>query len=209
MGLTSFTGELVMYVAILAGVVEALNIEPGIDLFADALNDCTPDKYCCVNREKGEKIPGGPSCFFREQSILYFICWSPKGSMTSEILVELIVELDIREFVNRSNNSIKPFLLLDGHDSRLKISFLQYINNPATEWCVCLGVAYCTSYWQVGSSKQQNGSYKIALNKAKQELVRKKEKFGLKATIEKTDIMIILNNAWRGSFACTKKIKNQ
>jgi len=121
--------------------------------------------------------------------------------------VDVIAELDKRKVVNRSNNSIKPFLLLDGHGSWLELPFLQYINNPATEWCVCLGVPYGTSYRQVGDSKQQNCSYKIALNKAKQELVSKKAKFGLKATIEKTDIMIILNRTWEESFARTQKNK--
>jgi len=103
----------------------------------------------------------------------------------------------------------QTFLLLDGHGSQLELPFLQYINNPATECCVCLGVLYGTSYWHVGDSKQQNYGYKIALNKAKQDLARKKEKFGLKATIEKKDIMIILNHAWEESFAHTQKIKKQ
>ena len=39
MGRTFLTGDLVMFVVILAGVVEVFNIETGIGVFADALND--------------------------------------------------------------------------------------------------------------------------------------------------------------------------
>ena len=44
-------------------------------------------------------------------------------------------------------NSIVPFAMLDGHGSGLESSFLQYINAPVIEWCVCLGVVYGTVFW--------------------------------------------------------------
>ena len=73
-------------------------------------------------------------------------------------------------------DGVHPFLLLDGHGSRLELPFLNYINSPEHKWVVCLGVPYGTSYWQVGNSAEQNGSYKMAITKAKRMLVNKKVK---------------------------------
>jgi hypothetical protein len=71
---------------------------------------------------------------------------------------------------------VKPFLLLDGHGSRLELPFLKYINNLLPEWVVCIGVPYGTLHWQVGNSAKHNGSYKMALAKSKRELVMKKQR---------------------------------
>jgi hypothetical protein len=71
------------------------------------------------------------------------------------------------------DDEVKPFLLLDGHGSRLELPFLQYIYGVSHEWVVCIGVPYGTSYWQVADSSEQNGSYKMALSAAKKELVKK------------------------------------
>ena len=40
---------------------------------------------------------------------------------------------------------VKPFLLFDGHQSRLGLTFLQYINTPSDYWVVCIGVPYGTA----------------------------------------------------------------
>ena len=66
---------------------------------------------------------------------------------------------------------VLPFTMLDGHGSRLELPFLKYINNKTTEWCVCLGVPYGTAYWQVGDSKEQNGSFNMAMTDAKRNLL--------------------------------------
>jgi hypothetical protein len=65
----------------------------------------------------------------------------------------------------------------------------------------CIGVPYGTSYWQVGDSREQNGCFKMALAKAKREIVDKKENSGLVGTIEKTDIVGLVGCAWNQSFA--------
>ena len=67
-----------------------------------------------------------------------------------------------------------PFLLLDGHESRFELPFLTYITNPDHPWKVCIGVPYGTSLWQVADSKEQNGSFKIALSKIKKRIVEQK-----------------------------------
>ena len=69
------------------------------------------------------------------------------------------------------NDGVKPFLLLDGHGSRLEYPFLQYINKEEDYWVVCLGVPYGTALWQVGDSKQQNGTFNVAMTKGKQDLL--------------------------------------
>ena len=78
--------------------------------------------------------------------------------------------------IPRDQKNNKPFLLLDGHGSRLQMAFLKYINTPEDHWVVCLGVPYGTALWQVGDSKEQNGSFNMALTKAKQQLLQFREK---------------------------------
>ena len=72
------------------------------------------------------------------------------------------------------STGINPFLILDGHGSRLDLEFLEYINTAETKWDVNIGLPYGTSYWQVGDSMEQNGCFKMALMKKKQALVTKK-----------------------------------
>jgi len=52
----------------------------------------------------------------------------------------------------RNNGEKHPVVIIDGHESRLHPSFLDYINHPDHRWHVVLGVPYATSYWQVGDS---------------------------------------------------------
>ena len=67
---------------------------------------------------------------------------------------------------------------------------------------VCIGIPYGTSMWQVADSKQQNGSFKIAIGKAKQKLLAKRlDTYMDSPGIYPTDIMSIVNDAWDNSFA--------
>ena len=104
-------------------------------------------------------------------------------------------------------DTMKPFLLLDGHGSRLEMPFLQYINNPKDHWVVCIGVPYGTALWQVGDSKEQNGSFNMAMTKAKDEMLEKKIELGLPDGIVETDMMALINIAWDKSFARVQKNK--
>lgn len=45
----------------------------------------------------------------------------------------------------RQDPSIKPFIFLDGHSSRLKLPFLKYNNDPKDHWVACIGVPYGTA----------------------------------------------------------------
>ena len=106
-------------------------------------------------------FPGGPTCFVNGITVPCFIRWSESGSITSQILKEAFETMDHYQLFARSD-TVKPFALLDAHGSRLEIPFLEYVNTEPNEWIVTIGTPYGTAYWQVGDSKEQNGSYKIA-----------------------------------------------
>jgi hypothetical protein len=53
------------------------------------------------------------------------------------------------------------FCLFDAHDSRLQVHFLEKVNKKMfvkPMWKVCIGLPNGTSKWQLGGSKEQNGS---------------------------------------------------
>ena len=106
-------------------------------------------------------------------------------------------------------DTIKPFLLLDGYGSGLEMPFLNYINNPKDHWAVCFGVPYGTSaLLQVGDSKEQNSSFNIALDSTIDEVLERKEQYGITDGVTDTDLMPIINLAWEKSFF-TRVEKNQ
>jgi hypothetical protein len=63
------------------------------------------------------------------------------------MLAAMLESMDQRNFFDRTHGK-RPFLLLDGHQS-------------------CIKLPYGTHLWQVGDSSEQNGSFKMALYKAK------------------------------------------
>jgi len=79
--------------------------------------------------------------------------------------------------------------------------FLEYIDACPTKWNVNIGFPYGTSYWQVGDSSEQNGYFKVALTKAKQELVTKKSNLGLDFSVDKRDVVKLVKEAWAASFS--------
>ena len=60
----------------------------------------------------------------------------------------------------------------------------------------------------MGDSKEQNGSFNIALNQAKQDLLNFKEEKCLPGSLSHTDLMPIINKAWDKSFARIRHNKN-
>jgi hypothetical protein len=89
-----------------------------------------------------------------------------------------------------------PFLLLDGHHSRMMLPFLKYVNDASHKWHCCFGVPYATHIWQVGDASSINGSFKINLMKAKREYIKKR---GV-PRFEPTDIVPLVNKAFPLSF---------
>ena len=119
-------------------------------------------RYFQKEQRRNRKFPGGPTCTFQGKEIPCLTRWSPKGSITAEILIDILATLDHHGVFKRSQGRM-PFLLLDGHGSRFHPSFAKYIMDPDHPWAVCIGVPYGTALWQVGDLSKHNGTCKIAL----------------------------------------------
>jgi hypothetical protein len=113
------------------------------------------------------------------------------------MLAEMLKVIDDNNIYER-RDGIQPMLVLDGHHSRMKLPFLKYINNEDHLWTVCLGVPYGTHIWQVADSSKLNGSFKIALTKAKPEYLTYKAANNHRFV--PTDIVLLLQIAWDKGF---------
>lgn len=120
----------------------------------EVVDECDLENY-----GPGKYFPGGPCCQHNGKKIPCASFVSESGGITADILVKVLKIMDDLNLFPRVNGSM-PFLLVDGHQSRLDPVFLEYINNAGHRWKVCLGVPYATTLWQVGDSSQQNGSFK-------------------------------------------------
>ena len=131
------------------------------------------------------------------------IRYTEKGSITGEILKDILLTLDHHKvFDTYRENGATPFLLVDGHQSRFSLPFLEYITHPDHPWKVSIGVPYGTAIWQVGDSYQQNGRFKIILNTLKKKLMEYRlDNFTSELELQPTDIMPMINEAWKASFA--------
>ena len=116
-----------------------------------------------ANSGSGKRFTGGPKCSFRGKEVPAFICCSPKGGITSEILKKMLERMDSFNLFPRILGGPLPFLLIDGHGSQLQLPFLRYTNDPDHPWIVCLGLPNRTALWQVGYSSEQNGCWKTSI----------------------------------------------
>ena len=67
--------------------------------------------------------------------------------------------------------------MLHEYGSRLELPFVKCINDKTTELCVCLDIPYGTTYWKVGDSKEQNGSFNMAMTDAKRKFLDLKRQY--------------------------------
>ena len=176
--LTNFSGDPVMYLLIIEGKLPNGAIEADIDIQIQPEGTTTDHDFILKNSGKGKYFPGGPECVYHGKKVPALVRWQENASITSEILVDMLQTLDQMDAIPRSDNA-KPFILLDGHCSRLEMPFWKYVNTPADNWIACIGVPYGTALWQVGDSKEQNGSFNMAMTKAKQNLLELKDSLGL------------------------------
>ena len=86
--------------------------------------------------------------------------------------MQMIKRMDTLALLPRLPGGPLPFILLDGHGSRLNFPFLEYINHPDHIWKVCFGLPYGTALWQVENLPEQNGSWKMATTNYKHEFVK-------------------------------------
>jgi hypothetical protein len=158
-----------------------------------------------ANIGEGKAMLLGPECIYNGKHLPCFCCCSENGSITGPLLKQMLQAIDTLNVFDHNGTGLNPFLLLDGHGSRFDLEFLEYINSQETQWDVCIGLPYGTSYWQVGDSSEQNGCFKMSLSQAKQELDTKKNDAGLEFAIHKTDVVELVQQAWLSSFARVQK----
>jgi hypothetical protein len=99
-------------------------------------------------------MSGGPQCFFKGKNIPCFTGCSLKASITSQLLADMLQAIDDHAIFDQSDG-IRPFLLLDGHHSRLELPLLDYMHGPGHESMTCIGVPYGTHFWQVADAKEK------------------------------------------------------
>jgi hypothetical protein len=181
LGFTNALGEPVCCVIIIAAATVTAKDIMGLQPWAEAIGDPSVDME--ANSHGPEKYyPYGPTCTVLGKSVPAFVTCSESGSITSNILMDVLKHID--NCLRWDRTEAKPFLLLDGHGSRFELPFLDYVNATETKWTVCIGVPYGMNLWQVGDSTQQNGAYKSRLTLEKQVLLKKKQNLRLDFTIE-------------------------
>ena len=91
-----------MCVIIFVGKRKQAVVETGIDVFAPGEGDVRDDDFFKKNSGANKKNPGGPTCTFQGKEIPYLTRWSPKGSITAEILIDILATLDHHGVFKRS-----------------------------------------------------------------------------------------------------------
>ena len=204
LGFTNGNGDPVLAVIIMASSEITAKCIMGLQPWAEIVGNPMTDIE--ANSHGPNKFyPHGPTCILNGKEVEAYVTCSESGSITSQILTDVLTYLDKKLTFDRTEAD--PFLLLDGHGSRFELPFLDYIVKEETKWTVCIGVPYGTNLWQVGDSSQQNGAYKMALTVEKQKLLEQKAKLQLDTRIERHDVVGLVHRAWEKSFA--KKESNK
>ena len=163
-------------------------------------------RFLKSSQGKGNVLTCGPECVFRGKNVPCLVQWSKSGGVNATILTNCLRHMDELNLFQR-NESLKPFVLLDGHSSRFDLEFVKYIRDDEHRWSVCIGLPYGMHIWQVGDSPQQNGSFKFHQNAMKEKILEEKKALNLTTVFCPTDIIPIVNYAWDRSFARTESNK--
>ena len=126
--------------------------------------------------------------------------------MSGDILTNIFKELDNKHVPIR-RNGVQPFVLVDAHQSRFALTVLNYINNPAHPWTVCIGVPYGTHLWQVADAEQINGVFTQEFSKEKALMLKQLTESFSDAKLTRIHIVPIFNLAWRRSFGNLERNK--
>jgi hypothetical protein len=153
-----------------------------------------------LNLGERKYYPEGPKCKYRGKEVDCLTFASESGGITGAILVKILEYFDTLQLFERYEGGPIPMLIVDGHQSRLDPAFVSYINDPAHEWRVCLGVPYATVLWQVGDASEQNGKFKIEWTKVKEWMMTYKSINCLPCTIGPTDIIPLINRVFHKSY---------
>jgi hypothetical protein len=153
-----------------------------------------------------QMFPFGPTYTFNGVEVPTFITCSKNGSITSQLLDNMLQIMDKLCLFDRSEGTTHC-LLCDGHGSRFEEPFLKYTLESSTPRGCCIGVPYGTSLWQVGDSEEQNGTFKVERKKSKADTARENIRSGIPTTLERSDIVQIVHVAWKKLFACVNTNK--
>ena len=74
------------------------------------------------------------------------------------MLMQMLKRMDTLALFPRLPGCPLPFILLDGHGSRINLPFLECINHPDHIWKMCFGLPNGTALWKVRNLPEQNGS---------------------------------------------------
>ncbi len=170
LGFTAANREAVMCTVIFAAKTFWHEWQIGFNPFVEWVGG---EEDIACNCGDNKPYPFGLSCLVREKQVPCYCCCIESVGILGVILKYMLAYLDSLDLFDRSTG-LNPFLILDGHGSRFKFDFLEYINSNEHKWNVNIGLPYGTSYWQVGDSTKQNGCLKMALAKEKKACVTKK-----------------------------------
>jgi hypothetical protein len=209
--ITSASGEPVICVVIFQGKSKEIpaNWVSGIDSRVEPVRGEDGEiRTDGINYGEGKYFPNGPTCTYRGKTIPCATYITESGGINGEILVSVLRTLDDLDVFPRVPGGPVPVLIIDGHESRLDPMFLTYINGEGHVWKVCLGVPYATSFWQVGDSAEQNGTFKVYWYREKRNFITWKSDRALPLVIQPHDIMPILNRCFGHSFGRKQTTKN-
>jgi hypothetical protein len=204
LGLTLLNGDPLMCVVIIEGKHRNLLVETGIDMEASEQvmeeNESQFD-YFINNMGGNKKYPSGPSCTYQGIEVPCMVEFTEGGGINSHILTKIFQTLDfLKIFEEDRKLGYRPYVILDGHQSRFDLDFLTYVNDENHRWSIVIGVPYGTALWQVGDSVQQNGMFKVWLSKRKEHLMQVRESMKSELEIVPTDIIPLVIYAWDRSF---------
>jgi hypothetical protein len=162
LGFTAANGHVTMFAIIIATSKLKVTDVTGFNPLSDDAQDVCGEEMKALKEEinamKDEHsngadrmFPFGPTCNFNGVTVPTLVMCSKNGSITSQLFTSMLAKMDEHSLFDRSAG-INPFLLCDGHGSRLEEPFLEYTLESDMPWTCCIGVSCGTSVWQVGDS---------------------------------------------------------
>ena len=165
----------------------------------------------------GKRYPGIHTCVFNGKKIPGKVFATASGSVTPQVLVEVLKHLDKLNVFPRGNGIPNPTLLVDGHPSRVHPHFVQYINNIKTDfkvdtsadhyWNVAFGLPHGTQLWQVADQPEENQVFKYHARVKKDNLRLHQELMSETPMIRRHHVIPIFNYAFERSFLVPKFVK--
>ena len=120
LGFNAATGEPVMCAIIIEGKSINSDTVTGIDLFAEKVSNESDPDFVQKNTGPGMLYPLGPTCELKGKQVPCIVAHTDSGSITSELLASFLKHMDDLQVFPQDDPNVKPFLLLDGHGSRLE-----------------------------------------------------------------------------------------